>query len=234
MRRSAGEEASGPRHGSGTVLGIDEAGRGSLIGPLVVGGFLAPADAGARLREIGVRDSKLLSPVRRDEIFRRLPELGRCLSVRASPPQVDAQVRHGFLNHLEAKLFAQLIVIAQPDRVVADACDPNEKRFGAELRKRARVDVPIDAHHHADLDDPMVGAASIVAKVLRDRAVARLRARLGGEIGSGYPSDARTIAFVRSAISGGRPAGTWLRKSWRTTERLILEHRAPTLESFSK
>jgi ribonuclease HII len=233
MRPTTGEKAPERGRGSATVLGIDEAGRGSLLGPLVVGGFLAPVAAGARLRELGVRDSKLLSPSRRAEIFLRLPEFGRCLSARASPRQVDAHVRRGGLNRLEAQLFARLVVAADPDLVVADACDPNEDRFATEIREHARATMPIEARHHADRDDPMVGAASIVAKVLRDRAVERLRGQIGEVIGSGYPSDARTIAFVRSALAGGRPTGAWLRRSWSTTERLMREHRAPTLESFS-
>ena len=88
------------------------------------------------------------------------------------------------------------------------------------------------ARHKADRDIPLVGAASVVAKVRRDRAIGRLAERLGEEIGSGYPSDERTVAFVRRTVRAGAPPPIWMRASWATTKRVILPRPALTLDGF--
>src|SRR5208282_4735358 len=115
-----------------------------------------------------------------------------------------------------------------------DACDPNEERFGRTVAELAGSTARIVARHKADRDYPLVGAASIVAKVRRDRAIARLARRLGAEIGSGYPSDARTIDFVRRTVAPGDRRPDWLRWSWATTKRIILPRPGPTLEAFAR
>ncbi|MGI0067834.1 MAG: hypothetical protein ACREB9_05390 [Thermoplasmata archaeon] len=86
-----------------------------------------------------------------------------------------------------------------------------------------------------DRDDPVVGAASIVAKVERDRAIARLAVEIGEPIGSGYPSDPHTMEFVRrwTASRGDRNA-VWLRRSWAPTKRLMRERSARRLEEFDR
>jgi ribonuclease HII len=215
------------------VLGIDEAGRGSLIGPLVVGGFLVARGELATLPSLGVRDSKLLSPRRREEVYERLRGAGRCLSVALPPRTIDAHVRHHGLNGLEATAFAQLVRRARPSEVFADACDVRPDRFGRLVERLSGTGSPVRSSHRADRLVPVVGAASIVAKVLRDRAIVRLRTALGSEIGSGYPSDERTVRFVRSVLSAGGAPPPWLRQSWSTMGRLKAGIAAPTLESYS-
>ncbi len=216
----------------GGVLGLDEAGRGSLVGPLVVGGFLAPAMSLPTLGRIGVTDSKLLRPQRREAIYRRLTEIGTRFVHEIPPAEVDRYVRRGRLNDLEAEYFARIVRRTRPDFVYLDACDPVPLRFGETVRRLSGASSIVHAHHHADLRFPVVGAASIVAKVRRDRAVATLRRRLGEELGSGYPSDGRTVAFVRGALQNGAPDPVWLRRSWATTERLKRECTARTLDDF--
>jgi ribonuclease HII len=114
-----------------------------------------------------------------------------------------------------------------------DACDPVAERFGALVGTLSLSSATIVARHRADRDLPVVGAASIVAKVRRDRAIEKLRSTLGSELGSGYPSDQRTVNFVRSTLGSGRPLPRWLRATWRTTERLMRERSARRLESFA-
>ncbi len=202
------------------MLGVDEAGRGSLIGPLVVGGFLAPERRLGALARLGVRDSKLLSPTRREEIYSGLASLGRRLAVPLPPSEVDRWVRRGQLNLLEARTFAQLVRDAGADAAYLDACDPVASRFGRTVAGMAGTGTAIVARHHADREIPVVSAGSIVAKVRRDRAIQRLRDRLGAEIGSGYPSDPTTVEFVRHQLESGAATPSWLRRSWRTLERL--------------
>jgi len=214
------------------LLGIDEAGRGSLIGPLVVGGFCLPADRLSELVALGARDSKRLTPGARERVFAGLDVLGTPAHVVLSPRRVDQSVRRGRLNDLEAEAFAQIVRELNPDVAYVDACDPNERRFGARVARLAGGTARIIARHHADRDYPVVGAASVVAKVRRDRAIARLRERHGDELGSGYPSDERTVRFVRALIADGSEAPRWVRHSWATMQRVKPRRPARTLDSF--
>ena len=215
------------------VMGLDEAGRGAVLGPLVVGGFVARADDVGRLRALGVRDSKLLTPDQREQVYRVLPQVGRSCSTHLAPPLIDSYVRHNALNELEARAFGRLARRAGVRRLFVDACDPVASRFGAAVRRWAGPEVVVDARHHADRDLPIVGAASIVAKVRRDRAIARLAGELLVDPGSGYPSDPTTQACVRTTLSGGGTLPGWLRASWATVARLKPDRVGPTIESFS-
>ncbi|HZY70347.1 MAG TPA: ribonuclease HII [Thermoplasmata archaeon] len=217
----------------GTVLGLDEAGRGSLIGPLVVGGFLTTERRAGELAELGVRDSKLLSPARRSEIYSRLPAVGTRCSVVLPPRRIDRYVRRGKLNVLEAEAFATLVRRHRPTRTIADACDVNARRFASRVSAHSGTDLRVEARHRADRTELVVGAASIVAKVERDLAIAQLAERLGSAIGSGYPSDDRTTAFVRSVLERG-PAPDYVRTSWATMGRIMARPEAPALEAFGR
>jgi|SRR5208283_1574382 len=214
------------------VLGVDEAGRGSLVGPLVVGGFCLPADRLDALVALGAKDSKALTPRARERVFAGLDALGTKAEVVLSPRTVDRAVSRRGLNDLEAEAFARLIRELAPDVAYVDACDPNERRFGLRVARLAGGSARVIARHHADRDFPVVGAASIVAKVQRDRALARLREELGEELGSGYPSDRRTVRFVRAALADGSPVPPWVRGSWATMQRVKPRRPARTLDGF--
>ena len=212
--------ADAPAVRAGWVLGVDEAGRGSVVGPLVVGAFLTPAHQTAALPLLDVRDSKLLSPARREAAYDRLPSIGVCHHVVLSPSEIDGAVAHGKLNDLEARAFGQLIAATRPEVAYVDACDVVAARFGRMVARYARCATRIIARHHADRDFPVVGAASIVAKVLRDRAVEELHTELGRDIGSGYPSDPTTRSLVAEVLGRGeRPP--WLRVTWQTSQALL-------------
>jgi len=215
------------------ILGLDEAGRGSVLGPLVVGGFLVDEERLSELVETGATDSKALDPNTRERIVAVLPTLGECDTVVLPPREIDQYVSLGRLNDLEARAFGTLVSRLHPDEVHADACDTDPHRFGRMIAKscgptRARI----LAHHHADRDDPIVGAASIVAKVRRDAAIRRLSQQLGVDIGSGYPSDPRTIQFLRVRLAAEHGCPAWARASWSTMQRVIPERPARTLDAY--
>jgi ribonuclease HII len=215
------------------VVGVDEAGRGSWLGPLVVGAVAVPVERLDEIPGTGARDSKRLTAVARNEVYARLARLGVCRSVALLPRAIDRSVARGELNRLEAEAFAQLLRALAPSVAYLDACDVDADRFGRTVAALTGGAVRIVARHKADRDVPLVGAASIVAKVRRDRAIARLAERLGEEIGSGYPSDARTVDFVRRRVPpGGRPPA-WMRSSWATTKRVIAPRPALTLDGFT-
>lgn len=204
-----------------------------MVGPLVVGGFATSVDRVDGLRDLGVRDSKLLSAGRREVVYRALAQHGRCPTVTLAPREIDRWVSRGGLNALELTAFAQLVCDERPDVVFVDACDPNAERFGRHLAELVPDPPEIIARHRADVDLAVVGAASIVAKVTRDRAVARLRRRLGDALGSGYPSDSRTQSFVAETVRAGGALPAWVRASWAPVQRVKRARSARTLDEFS-
>lgn len=204
-----------------TVVGVDEAGRGAWIGPLVVGAVGVSRDGLGAVARTGARDSKTLTAPRREAILEALSRCATLRAVDASPAEVDRHVVDGRLNALEARLFGDLLRPFAPAEARVDACDANAQRFARSVARHAGPDVRVLARHHADATDPLVGAASIVAKVHRDRAVRVLAEELGEEIGSGYPSDPVTVRFVRRTVPPGSALPPWLRRSWSTTRRVI-------------
>ena len=199
------------------ILGLDEAGRGCVLGPLVVGGFLADGDDEPRLLAAGADDSKRLSPARRARVRSALDDLGTALLHAITPAQIDA----GNINTLEEEAFAILIAQTTPDAVIIDApCNPRGiPAFKIRLARRlVDADCPVPnliVEPKADANFPVCGAASIVAKQHRDQAIARL-----GPVGSGYPSDPVTRAWLQGFIRRGAAFPSCVRTRWGTIENL--------------
>ena len=201
------------------VCGVDEAGRGSMLGPLVIAAVSVPKSRIASLRDMGVRDSKRLSPGRRQELYDRIVDLaGGCCVSRISPGAVDRSVKRHELNCLEARYMARAISKLRPDVSYVDSCDVDPARFGRAVSRMSRSP-DVRSFHGADARYAVVSAASIVAKVTRDREISRLRGR--HEVGSGYPSDARTVGFVREYIRRNRSVPPFVRASWRPVRRML-------------
>ncbi len=203
------------------VAGIDEAGRGPVLGPLVVAGVLVE-DAGD-LEVLGVRDSKRLSAKRREELQGAIREVADAVQVRVVPPgEVDGAVDGDGLNRFTARAFGELAATLAPRRVVVDACDTDAARFGRRVAGHAGLEgLHVVSEHGADDAHAVVSAASIVAKVTRDAHATRLAEEVGREVGSGYASDPRTQAFLEDWVGehGELPPGT--RRSWATAKRLV-------------
>jgi ribonuclease HII len=232
LMRLRGRGRAGATTAAERVLGIDEAGRGSVLGPLVIGAFCCAEDRLATLRGTGVRDSKRLSPRRRKVVYALLPAVGECRSISLTPRTVDRYVVRGALNELELESFAALVREFRPDVAYVDACDPIAERFGRRLAELAGTGARIVSRHKADRDFPVVSAASVVAKVRRDAAMDELLHTSGETLGSGYPSDPETKECVaRHARDGGR-VPTWMRRSWETVQRVKREHPARTLDRY--
>lgn len=194
------------------VCGVDEAGRGSMLGPLVVAGITIEKSKINTLAEIGVKDSKKLSPKARETLYKKIIKLVDDYSIsKASPKEIDSAVVQHNLNHLEASHMAKVIRKLGPAISYVDSCDVNEARFGKELTKLCKTG-KIKSYHHADAKFVVVSAASIIAKVTRDRAIARL-AKVHS-VGSGYPSDPKTVQFVRNWFSKNAQMPVFVRKSW--------------------
>ncbi len=197
---------------------------GCLVGPLVVAGIAVQSNAIARLRDLGVKDSKKLSPRRRESLYGDILRVcDRVYSTKITPTEIDSVVRAGKkyrrLNYLEAVYFARVIDELGAAKVTVDASDAVPMRFQVNISDNLKSECRVFAAHKADRDYPLVSAASIVAKVERDREVARLREK-HGDFGSGYPSDPTTRGFFTAMIMGGQPIPGYARKSWKTWLRL--------------
>ena len=204
--------------------GIDEAGRGCVLGPLAVAGVSIESDRLRELAELGVKDSKMLSSNQRDALYPEIKKMCRGVEVSRIPPKmIDRYVSRGKkyrrLNYLETIHMAKVIDALCVDEVFIDAPDINPVRFTAELLELLSTRPRIVAEHKADVNYAVVSAASIIAKVERDRDVAELRA-LHGDFGSGYPSDHETIAFLESWMKTNTAQPEFARKSWKTWSRI--------------
>jgi ribonuclease HII len=206
------------------IAGIDEAGRGPVIGPLVIAGVLVQEDQIDSLIKIGVKDSKKLSPKKREELSRLIKKIAvKLLHVEVPAEEIDNRIKKRLtLNRLEAKKIASIINKLHPDKVYIDCPDVNPTRFGEWLRNRVKYkEIEIIAMNYADENIPVVSAASIMAKVRRDQRIKELTEELG-EIGSGYPSDPRTRLYVQNVLKRNNPPDErkFLRSTWKTVKRL--------------
>ncbi|MGQ0795238.1 MAG: ribonuclease HII [Nitrosopumilaceae archaeon] len=201
------------------ICGVDDAGRGSVLGPLVIAGVSIERSKIKHLSSIGVRDSKQLSPSKRENLYKKIIYLVDDYYVaRISPRLIDKSVRKNQLNNLEAQYMAKVISKLKPSSSYVDSCDVNPVRFGKKISKLAQSG-RIYSKHHADSKFVVVSAASIVAKVNRDKEIEKLRQK--HDLGSGYPSDSKTMQFVRNWITIHGTAPQFVRTSWKPVRLLL-------------
>ena len=207
------------------ICGVDDAGRGPVIGPLVIAGILVDEDGLSSLIRLGVRDSKTLSPRRRKRLVGEILRVARDYRVVKVPPsEIDHVVETGRrlnrLNRLEARVMASIIRDLKPDIAYVDASDVSPERFRRHIAEEIPFKVEIVSEHKADRTYPVVSAASIIAKVERDREIEKLK-RKYGDLGSGYATDPKTMLFLRKWIETHDAYPDFVRKSWKTVKRLL-------------
>lgn len=167
-----------------------------------------------------VRDSKLLSPAQRRDLYNGIVARCRVATVIVPADRIDSHRREITMNECVARAHAAAIGKIRPATAYVDACDVNADRYAQTVLGHLKQPCRIISAHHADQTFPIVSAASIVAKVVRDREVDRL-AQEYGVIGSGYPSDPATIAYLSSYIRKNRRPPACARKSWKTVGTLM-------------
>src|SRR5690348_8289095 len=205
------------------ICGVDDAGSVSVLGPHVIAGVSVDRTKIKHLSEIGVKDSKQLSPKMREILYKKIIAIVDDYYVaKISPKIIDQSVHKNQLNHLEAKCMAKVITKLQPNSSYVDSCDVNPIRFGKEISKLANYG-KIFSRHHADSKFAIVSAASIVAKVNRDREIEKLRKKY--DLGSGYPSDSKTMEFIKDWILEYNKTPEFVRKSWKPVKKMRSEER---------
>lgn len=214
------------------IAGVEEAGRGPVIGPMVVAGVSFEEGVEEQLRKLGVKDSKDLTRQQRDALEPEIEKLAKdIIVVKISACKIDGYQRDGVnLNRMETIKFADIINLLGPDVAVVDSPDVKPERLKAILQKMLKKEVELVVEHKADKNHPIVSAASIIAKVNRDREMDVLKKKYG-ELGSGYTHDPVTIAWLK-AWKG--PLPDIVRKSWATAEGLVAQKEQRGLFGFLK
>jgi ribonuclease HII len=208
---------------------VDEAGKGSVLGPMVIAAVGVSSEN--VFAEVEVADSKLLSPKVRERLYITIRKRFRVATVRIDAHEID-EIRTGMtMNACVARAHAQAIDKLSPAIAYVDACDVNAFRYADMVKSHLEKRCEIVSEHNADRTFKVVSAASIVAKVTRDRAITVLSKKYG-EIGSGYPSDPVTIAFLSAYIDEYKCPPPIARKSWKTIISLVGKKQQSQLSQF--
>jgi len=201
------------------ILGIDEAGRGSVLGPMVIAGVVVPEKMEKVLERMGVKDSKRLTPNRRTILSRKLKKMFDYEIVVISAREIDEMRAEGInLNEIEKNAMESILLKIKPEKAIVDAVDVKAERFQNNLCNDTGLNVI--AEHKADDKYIEVSAASIIAKAERDYQISEINKDFikSGGIGSGYPSDPKTKEFLTNYTYDEMP--DFVRRSWATVAKM--------------
>jgi len=208
------------------IAGIDEAGRGPMIGPMVICGVLIDSEKLPKLEKIGAKDSKTLSHSRRLKLKKQIENIASKIEIRTvSAAEIDRLRKRTTLNEIEVAEFAFIAKKLKPKEIYLDAADVKADRFGEKIGRLsglASKGALIVSKHKADSIYPIVSAASIIAKVERDSVISEFHKRYG-DFGSGYPSDPKTVRFVSELVKSNKKLPPIVRKSWDSVRKILDE-----------
>ncbi|PIN73855.1 ribonuclease HII [Candidatus Woesearchaeota archaeon CG10_big_fil_rev_8_21_14_0_10_45_16] len=216
------------------TVGVDEAGRGPVLGPLVMAALAVDAEGIQKLGWMGVKDSKLLSSQVREELFERIREVVHDFRVEMiEPDAIDLSLAESNLNWLEADTSARLVSEMKPDVIIVDCPSVNIESyrtyFLSKLPPNLKEKATLLMEHKADLNHIPVAAASIIAKVIRDRYIEHLKTEIGIDFGSGYMSDPKTQKFLKEHHE---EYAHLFRRSWRSYQKVEEAKKQKSLGDF--
>ncbi len=217
------------------TAGIDEAGRGPVLGPLVMAVCSIDERNTHKLVELGVKDSKLLMKAVREDLFEKIKELCEWEIIIVPPTEVDEAVnsKKDNLNLLEARVAAQLLVKLKKktviDKAILDSPTKNTKKFEQTMQGLLPEEMNLVCENKADLNYPIVAAASILAKVTRDREMERVSELADADLGSGYMTDPKTHAWLQENYNASYG---FIRRSWASVKNLISARAQTSLSQF--
>ncbi len=219
------------------ITGIDEAGRGAIIGPLVIAAVSLDKNVIKELKTLGVKDSKKLTPEKREELSKLIEDKATDIFViKIKACKIDKYRSMGInLDKIEAMHIAQLIEFAKGDKIYVDSLTSNPKKFKeliASYLTLKELKNNLIVRNYLDESNTAVAAASIIAKVERDKEIKKLEKKYKMEIGVGYPHDPKTIKFIEHFIKQGLKLPDCIRRTWITTSLLKEKHLQKTLNNF--
>jgi len=200
------------------IVGIDEVGRSSVCGPLVIAGLKLKSGQESYLHQLGVKDSKLLPNKEIDKLSPQIISIGDLIYVSIiEPEQIDSFRDKGqSLNDIETKIIADIIqAIGNDAKVYIDSLHPT-KAFLSKLSKM--VDISnVYASYNADVNIPVVSAASIIAKNHRNVELKILEKEYGRICDGCFP-DYHTQQLILNTYPKKLP---FVRYSWSPVKKLI-------------
>ncbi|MDD4651400.1 MAG: ribonuclease HII [Methanothrix sp.] len=203
------------------LLGADEAGKGPVVGSMFVAGLVIEEDKLFDLAGFGVRDSKLLTPARREVLARKINGIAADQYILEVKAQMIDELRLVMtMNEIMVRSFSTVVANLHADRGMLDAADVNAQRFADRVKAASKTSMILQAEHKADQRHHVVSAASILAKVRRDASMRELESSMHCKIGSGYPHDQDTINFLTEWVKEKRALPPCVRQSWATAQRI--------------
>jgi len=193
-----------------------------LLGPIIVAGISVSKKLISEMIDKGIKDSKLLTPGKRQILFGHVVSIAESICIcRINIEDIDFHVFRNNLNILEAEAMAITISNMKSDETYVDSCDVNPSRYQRTISSfLKRNSTKLISMHHADKLNVVVSGASIIAKVTRDSEITKIRVKYG-DIGSGYPSDKKTIKFVREWFRQKNEIPPFARKSWKPAQMIV-------------
>lgn len=215
-----------------TACGIEEAGRGPVIGPLVMCGIVFNEEDEKKLSELGVKDSKQLTAKQRENLFEKILKISKKHEiVIVSPEEIDSALESddNNLNWLEAQTTAKILNELNADKAIIDCPSTNIKAYSEYLKNSLKVKTSISCAHHADINFPIVSASSIIAKVIRDKEIEKIKKKYKINFGSGYPSDQKTKEFLEK---NWNKYPEIFRHSWKPYKEIVNKFNQSNLEDW--
>jgi ribonuclease HII len=216
------------------IAGVEEAGRGPVIGPMVMTICAIEEEKIIELQRLGVKDSKLITPINRKIILEKIKNMCYHETIILEPKEIDNALNDEEmnLNKLEgvttAKLINELQKKIKINKTILDCPSNNIPAYKEYVSKKIKNETEIIAEHKADLNHTIVGAASIIAKVTRDEIIENIKKEHNIEFGSGYPSDPKTIDFLKKNWN----KYDFFRKTWSTYKKVAMNETQKALRDY--
>lgn len=224
------------------IIGVDEAGRGPVLGPMVVCAYAIEKEKEEELKKLGVKDSKALTKNKRSQLKKSLESLGYSEKLILEAEKINELMNKINLNEIELNSFSKVVknLIDKLDlkndklEIYIDAFNNSEKFVNkfkeliSDTIKERNLDVKIIAEYKADAKYPIVSSASIIAKVERDNLIEKYK-KIYGDIGSGYPSDKKTIKFLEDYYKKHKKLPDIARIHWKTCQNIINKYKQTKL-----
>ncbi|ABR54590.1 ribonuclease HII [Methanococcus vannielii SB] len=220
------------------ILGLDEAGRGPVLGPMVISVVKVTEKDLDKINSLDLKDSKQLTKKRREEYYNIINECFEVQKIVLAPEKIDEYMKTSNLNKIELSAFSKLsnhfLKEYENVKIFIDACSSSEQSFLNQFKaKLINKKVEIIAEHKADEKYKIVSAASIIAKVTRDNIIESYKEEFG-DIGSGYPGDPKTKEFLKRFVKEHKKLPKIARGSWATSKKLLKEFEESKLHKWVK
>ncbi|MCR4284827.1 MAG: ribonuclease HII [archaeon] len=207
----------------GWIIGIDDAGRGPVLGPMVLAGVLMDENEEVEVKALGAKDSKLLDPEKRKIIGDKITKRFEYHTEVTTPKEIDNSNNLNYLEAIKAAMIINTLVEKAEGsvRVIIDCPSVNIQNWTLDVQKLIKKPekVSLICEHKADVNHAVVSAASIVAKEKREEEIFKLKFKFGEDFGSGYPADPKTKEFLKNNFDNKKYKDL-IRFSWKTVKKL--------------